>query len=219
MFGSYDETGLDSKFCFDRFGRYTTYGFEDEVLKPAENAEKIDWAKVEWAKLQESCYAKNMDRYEPVNLPNRTTLWMPGEEDTADVDSTLHFTGPPPEGGWFSSGACYRKRSAAVIHMNAGATWTIDSQEYIRSLIMELSLHSGAEYEVIIMVETNEPRTSTFGSEEEYRYALSQAAPEEFRDMTIIYNKDLLKAWYPKAVQSRYVHSRSTDADTNMRQL
>lgn len=62
---------------------------------------------------------------------------------------------------------------------------------------MELSLHSGGEYEVIILSEVKDDSKAIFDYEEDYRTTLNRAVPPEFRDITLLFNLALVRAWFP----------------------
>ena len=207
MFGSYDDTGLDSTFCFDRFARFDSYGYDEDVSDAAseiKREEKIDWEKVDWAKLQEDCLVKNQNRYESIERANHTGFWMPTKEDFIDADSVLYFPEETRGSGWWSSGASFKKRSAVVFHVEAGKEWTVDTLQYIRSVIQELSLHSGAEYEVIILVEIETAEQPNLDDPSVYRSLLRKSVPLEFIGNTLLFSRDLFEAWYPKVIKQRY---------------
>lgn len=85
----------------------------------------------------------------------------------------------------------YKKKSAMVLRTYDGLDWTPSTIQHIRSYIMELSLHSGGEYEVIILSEVKDQSKKIFDYEEAYRTALIHAAPPEFR--TWQYRHGILK--------------------------
>ncbi|KAG8532968.1 uncharacterized protein KY384_001750 [Bacidia gigantensis] len=207
MFGSYDETGVDSKFCFDRFSRFGPYGLEDDTIElGTQSPIEVEWKTVRWGALQNDCLERNAERFEPIQRPNGTSFWMPTEGDFAEIDEVLYFPSEQRK-SLLSKGASYKKRSAIVLHMHAATEYTVDTTEYIRSLITELSLHSGAEYEVIVMVEAKwshledydeDTRHSIFENPGSYKFSLTKTVPEEFRENAVLYTPALLKAWYAK---------------------
>ncbi len=204
IFGTYEETGLDSEFCFDCRARYSPYEFDDGEVERgsmAARSQYLDWTKVAWALLQDDCMIRNMDRYEPIERDHNGTLWMPTPEEIADIDSTIYFPDAGIKAGWFSSSAKFKKRSAAVFSIKDDQEWAIDTMEYIRSMVMELSLHSGAEYEVIFLVEVRDADKAIFTDSETYAKVLRKSVPEEFRSLTILFNHALLDAWYPRTQQ------------------
>ena len=206
MFGSYEETGLDDTFCFDRFARYEAYGYDEDTPDQTAKVKRdgtIDWKMVDWGSLQYDCLSRNENRYESIERANHTEFWMPRQEDFADVDDTLHFPAEFPKGGWLSSSASFKKRSAVVLHMNAGKEWTVDTMQYIRSIIQEVSLHSGAEYEVIILAETKDSSKPLFIDTGAYRVLLKNSVPDEFAGHALLFNRALVDTWYPKIEKHR----------------
>ena len=212
MFGSYNATGLASDFCLDRHARYDPYGYDEGNLegtggkRKSNRVSKVAWDKVNWGHLQGDCLLRNQYRYEPLEFVNRTIkFWMPRDEDIQDVDNTIVL----PDDGlqksksyrlWKSSRK-YKQRTAIVLRTGETKEWTIDAMQYIRSMIMELSLHSGAEYEVIIMAEINDDSAHIFDSDASYQQTLQKAVPDEFKNLTLLFNRQLLEKWYPKTGQ------------------
>ncbi len=212
MFGSYNATGLASDFCLDRHARYDPYGYDEGDVesnggkRKSNRASKAQWDKVDWGYLQGDCLSRNQYRYEPPQFTNRTTtFWMPREEDIQNVDDTIVLPDDGPQESksyrlWKSSQK-YRQRTAIVLRTGESNEWTIDTMQYIRSMIVELSLHSGAEYEVIIMVEISDASANIFDNDASYQQTLKKAVPDEFRSSTILFNRQLLDKWYPRAGQ------------------
>ena len=208
IFGSYLETSLDARFCFDRFARFSPYGYDEDTAgenAKAKREENIDWAKVDWAKLQNDCLSNNQDRYESIERGPHAQFWMPTEEELADIDSTLHFPTEPSKPGRWSSAASFKKRSAVVLHRIAGHEWSVDTTQYIRSIIQELSLHSGAEYEVIILVEIENNAKPLFTDSNVYSTLLDESVPNEFKGNALLFSRALFDKWYPKVGKHRYI--------------
>lgn len=212
MFGSYNATGLASDFCLDRHARYDPYGYDEGDLqadggrRKSNRVFKVQWDKVDWGYLQGDCLMRNQHRYEPLLWPNRTTkLWMPRQEDIDDIDTTVVLPDEAPQKSMsyrlWKSGQNYKQRTAVVLRTLETSEWTIDTIQYIRSMIMELSLYSGAEYEVIIMVEIKDDNARIFDNHASYQQTLKKAVPQEFQNNAILFNRLLLEKWYPKAGQ------------------
>ena len=216
MFGSYNATGLGSDFCLDRHARYDPYGYDEGDLeglggkRKSNRASKVNWGNVDWGFLQGDCFLRNQYRYEPLQFANRTTtFWTPREEDIQGIDSTLVLPDEGPQQSksyrlWKSSQR-YKPRTAIVLRTGESNEWTVDTMQYIRSMVVELSLHSGSEYEVIIMVESSDTSTKIFGDHASYQQILEKVVPDEFKNITILFNRQLLETWYPKVGQHEYV--------------
>lgn len=208
MLGSREETGLESDFCFDRHARYDPYGYDEGEYVSGKGstsrASNVLWDNVNWGQLQSECFSRNENRYQPYNRTDASTIfWMPSEEDHISVDKTLVLA--PDESDnvksywqWQAQRKDYKKRNAVVLRTWDGNEWTIDTMQFVRSYIMELALHSGAEYEVIILVEIKDLKKKIFEDPKAYREALIASVPDEFVDMTVLFNRKLLETWYPK---------------------
>lgn len=208
IIGSYKETGLESDFCLDRHSRYDPYGYDevdsDDNGDIPSRSSKVNWDNVNWGKLQSNCFRRNENRYEPYNMTEAPTVFrMPSKEDHSEVNKTLIL--PPDESNagksywqWQANRMDYKKRNAVVLRTWDGNEWTIDTIQFVRSYIMELALHSGAEYEVIILVEVKDLKKKIFDDSKAYRETLMNSVPDEFVDMTILFNRRLLETWYPK---------------------
>lgn len=76
-------------------------------------------------------------------------------------------------------------------------SWTENDHLYLRSLIMELSLHSGAEYEVFLLVHVLDD-SIPISSDADIQHLKDSNIPPEFHDITVFFNNELLSNWYPK---------------------
>ena len=219
MFGSYNFTGLESDFCFDRRARFDPYGYDEDDLdqdpndhttkvKPRNSrAQKVLWDKVNWGLLQGDCLLSNRNRFEPMELGNLTlprAFSKPSLENFENVDDVLVF--PTVESisdssyrAWSLGKKAYKQRSAVVLRTEDTNEWSIDTTQYLRSMIMELSLHSGAEYEIILLVEVKDSTLPIFDDPTVYRETMLKSVPAEFGNITVLFNKPLLEKWYPKA--------------------
>ncbi|KAJ5280883.1 hypothetical protein N7478_006255 [Penicillium angulare] len=195
-FGSYEAMGLDGNVCTDRYSRFGAYGYDDDndaeipgFIRP----EPVNWFEVDWYKLQASCYEKNADRYQPSTALNESR------------ERPLSFElREPPRKGFESENQSdrskkkqYHPRSAVLIRSWNNMIWTTNHRQYLRALIMELSLHSGAEYEVFLLVHVRDNDLPIF-SDRKTIERLRNLIPEEFRNMALFFNNKLLEAWYPK---------------------
>ncbi|KAL8824688.1 MAG: hypothetical protein Q9170_008075, partial [Blastenia crenularia] len=210
IFGSYKETGLGSGYCFERHARNAPYGDEDEPSEsPSDTLQpsKVNWEKVDWGRLQQDCYVRNWNRFEEKKGNTPPLMFrFPNHEDTLHVNDTLIL---PDEGSeserasslkWLSSGSKqHKRRNAILLRTYDEKKYTPDNLYHIRSMITELSLHSGAEYEVFLMVQIIDLDKHIFSDPAVYQEALDQYVPREFHNISILFNVPLLEAWYPKA--------------------
>lgn len=74
---------------------------------------------------------------------------------------------------------------------------------------MELSLHTGGEYELFLLVDVKDP-ILPISQDIDIRRVMETYIPAEFHDMTILFNEETLKSWYPKIDEHRYVSFLNT---------
>jgi Protein of unknown function (DUF3405) len=102
-----------------------------------------------------------------------------------------------------------RKRQAVVLRGHNGFHWRRNDFYYTRSLIAELSLASGAEYEVILLMQLNGDENANFTTadlenEEIITTLKEKYVPAEFRDIAVFFNDNVLKDLYPKVDEHNY---------------
>lgn len=201
MFGSFAESGLDSTHCFDRSGRLGLYGFgdvRDRHLLQTSESPNVDWSNVDWGQLQAQCEEANKARFS--RSPEKNLVFAYPE--TEKSPSLKRITTPmmrSSKHSLFSPSMKYKDRTAVLLRAWQGMEYTPELLQNVRSMISELSLHSGSEYSVYLMVEIKDkdrPILTSPGSEA-YQKALDDIVPREFHNMTILFNQDLLKVWYP----------------------
>jgi hypothetical protein len=172
MFGSYDAVGLDGQVSFDRYTRYGAYGFgEDEEsvphwIKPA----KVNWNQIRWGELQKQCVERNANRFV--------------KEAATDPGSEIPHPDLPAE-----------ERSAVLIRTYIGKKYSENDLQVIRSMVTELALQTGGEYEVVLLLHVKD-ESLDIKQEEVYRRVLKENVPQEFWDMTVLWNTPLVAERY-----------------------
>lgn len=158
--------------------------------------------KVNWGQLQNECLARNGDRYKK----SGATAMRPGKKMPAlsSADQNWLRGLPSPRENVNSVRApmktAFQERTAILIR-----TW--DSYDYqendiqaIRSLITELSLLSGGEYQVFLFVNVKKPADADaevplWNNNDAYMSVL-QRVPEELRSIAILWNEEVCAEWY-----------------------
>ncbi|KAL3430416.1 hypothetical protein BDV09DRAFT_189300 [Aspergillus tetrazonus] len=176
IFGSYDALGLDGNTCTTRLSRLSAYGYGEFETDAAlvstgiPSPVKVDWNKVRWGLLQAQCLQRNLHRYTATDehpmghiLPLRPKTALPSGKDD----------GMSPHN---------ERRAAVVLRAWHNMTWTENMKQYVRSLVMELSLHSGGDNAQCLK---------------------EKFSPREFWDMTVFFSEETLKAWYPNVEEHR----------------
>ncbi|KAL9118018.1 MAG: hypothetical protein Q9187_005441 [Circinaria calcarea] len=140
----------------------------------------VDWDKVNWASLQQQCVVENNDRYDLTPRP------IPGD---------ANYERPPPESHQYD--ATHKKRTAVLFRSYEGFKYTSDNVRTMRSIILELALQSGGEYEVFLLVQVKDKNIPIFDDPEEYE-RIKQEVPKEFQNMTVLWSERLWGRLYPK---------------------
>ena len=182
--GSSDILGFDTKMCFDRYGRFGAYGLQSKdkssrfASKPAS---PVNWDDVDWGSLQRQCLLENENRF---NMDPRP---MPNDDDYEKVPPESHRYGP------------LRKQRAAVLFRSYdGFKYTTDAIRTMRSVIMELALQSGGEYEAFLLVQVKDTKKPIFEDSKVYEKVVHDSVPKEFRNMTVLWHEGLWGSLYPK---------------------
>ncbi|CAG8407009.1 unnamed protein product [Penicillium salamii] len=189
MFGSHKAIGLDHNVCVDRYSRYGPYGldeFNGEEVPGFPRPPRIFWGNINWGYLQSACF-------EPQSL-----ALSPRNSTTRDKKEARNFS--------------YKSRSAVILRASDNMRWTPSHAQYLRSLIMELSLHSGSEYQVFFLIDVHNPSIDLENDEEAIQSLKQKIVPAEFRNMTVFFYERLLERWYPKLDEHRaiYQHLQAT---------
>ncbi|KAF9239770.1 hypothetical protein CBS147339_9025 [Penicillium roqueforti] len=187
LLGSYAAIGIDAYTCANRFSRLGAYGYSDDPQP------HINLSEANWGALQLQCVERNAARYS-----TRQT-------DSHSIKSILPLH-PPLSSRKFlrdrPSSATrdlkHKSRSAVILRAWHDIDWTENLKQCVRSLIMELSLHSGGEYEVFILCHVKDKDIPYTDDDEAMQSVKSRFVPREFLDVTILFNDETLKTWYPK---------------------
>ena len=205
MFGCFAESGLDSTHCFDRGGRFGLYGFDvvrDRALLQDSGSPDVDWNIVDWGQLQAQCEEANKARFGR-SAGQDLVLAYPETENSLPLKRSTIFTSSSGKRSLFAPSRKYRDRTAVLLRAWQGMEYTPELLQSVRSMVSELSLHSSGEYSVYLMVEIKDKDRPILTSPgfEAYQKALDDVVPLEFHNMTILFDQDLLKGWYPEVDQ------------------
>jgi hypothetical protein len=191
---------LDGDVCTDRYSRFGAYGFDEDGEDKVPGFSRppaVPWSRVDWYELQSLCLERNSGRYKSSDVVNgsmRSPL-------SFDLPNAPHKTweSPPVTA---SNVKRFHPRTALLIRAWNGLTWKPHHREYLRALIMELSLHSGGEYQIFLLIHVKDDEMPIF-SDTKTMNRLKSSIPEEFRNMALFFNNKLLEAWYPKIEEHR----------------
>lgn len=209
VIGSNEMLGIQDDVCFDRFGRLGPYGLGYSIQKGGigagltghrEGAEQVwedvppvDFRQVNWAAAQNRCLAANHHRFKEsseslpqsmFNLPLSTTQLQqeapkPSKTKTKEKQGTDRLP-----------------RTAVLIRTWHDFHYTPEDILFLRSLITELSLASGGEYEVYFLVHVKDDNLQIWSDQETYERVLRDALPEEFRGMGVLWSERQMSLIY-----------------------
>ena len=186
--GSFEAVGLDGSRCFDRVSALDPYGGFDF------NEDK-KMSDIKLGELQYNCLGRNKERYKSAGKPRVRpgTLWPDPE---ADKKETARFREKDPK--W--RGPQPKPRTAVLIRSWEGYRYQENDIHTIRSLVSELALQSGGEYTVFLFVNLKDENVDIFSDPDWYEEKMSHI-PQEFRDMTILWNEKICADMYPTVGQ------------------
>lgn len=178
--GDANVIGIDLTRCFDRYHRLGPYGYGQNRKSKVGDWSKphpVNWNEVPWGRLQDQCLLSNSERYRPSSSYPTDTIYHPDDQEMRRPK--------------------YHDRTAVLIRAWSGYQYTDNDLETIRSLIVELSLLSGSEYEVFLLVNIKNNELDIRDSE--LRQALlDKHVPKEFHGISILWNERLMRQWYPR---------------------
>lgn len=198
IFGSYESWNLNQSLCTDRYSRYGAYG----LLQGNENSQshvwndsfgsnhaaEIDWEMVNWSNLQEDCVQRNSIRYRMTENPGRKALALYKHLDLDSYDSPKSMNG---------TGPITQPRTAVLLRTWLGMKYTENDLYHIRSMVMELSLYSGGEHEVILLIDCQEEGLPAEDDPEAWKLFRKEHLPQELWGLAMFFNKSMLEDWYP----------------------
>jgi hypothetical protein len=202
FFGSYEELGLNQKVCFDRFGRFGPYGYsyptEEGGLGMSDKSEKagsdriwntekkVDYRKVRWGDAQKRCFEKNKKRF------------------------TQNETESNGEEGEKAPKKIKVPRHAYVLRTWTGYKYSDHQILTIRSMINELNIKSGGEYDVHFLLHVKDDSIPIWSSQEIYDKTIQDNLPEEFWGMATLWSEQQMRMYYPEPFPNNvYNHAKA----------
>ncbi|KAJ6088348.1 hypothetical protein N7486_009609 [Penicillium sp. IBT 16267x] len=182
VFGSYEAWNPDNSLRTDRYSQYGAYGYG--------NGTNGIWTSVNLGSLQHNCLQRNAERYQHQNLGEKalTLDQIPEVHENEDGSATAEE----------NSGPNYHTRTAVILRSWINKIYTANDFHFIRSMVMELSLFSGAEYEVTLLVYSTGTELPDPTNKEGMNQFKQKHLPDKLRDMAVFFNEKILADWYPK---------------------
>lgn len=197
-FGSYEELDMRGDMCFERFGRFGPYGYgygaQEGGLGLGTRSEasgsneiwalqkKVDYKNMDWGKAQRTCYQKNKRRFRP-------------DPSEGDLKRSVNDITPRDEEERATKKLV--PRTAFVLRTWTGFEYTAHEILTLRSLINELSLKSGGEYDVHLLLHVRDDSIPIWASKDVYRKVIEENIPREFWGITTLWSVQLMRMYYP----------------------
>lgn len=172
-------------------GRYGPYGYGEEDEKTY-NRTRVDWDKVDWARLQNDCFDRNAHRFPSTasRITNEQRFRLMNDSAVKRLRSWEEFTPT--------------RRTAIVVRAYDGYKYTPEDMYNLRSLVVETGLRTAGEYAVVLLVNIRDVDANIFASKENYRAAFEKARiPPEFQSIALLWDEHLLKSWYTEVGEHR----------------
>jgi hypothetical protein len=211
-FGSFDVLDMDGNLCFERETRLSPY-----IQQWNNDSSTVNWEKVDWGELQLTCLKKNQGRFDLRGKTNAYLQSTYGKLNVNDPEevvakppllSSVHqkqladelrrekvggrerrrAVSKASDGYENKTAKATEFRTAILLRSYTGKEYSENDRQMIRSLVTELSLRSGGEYQVYLLVHVRDPDYLIWDHAQTYNYVMQTFVPEEFHGMTVLWN-------------------------------
>ncbi|KAF3929996.1 hypothetical protein AA313_de0209480 [Arthrobotrys entomopaga] len=217
VLGDSEVLGLDNTVCWEREALLTPYGFGDnktaELRDDWKNVTSLDFSKVDWGQLQEECVFRNRARFNPspTTATGKVPIWTapPGwekpdflrkqNEEDARAKAKEIVANANNRRDLSSSNTTlpkYRPRTAVVLRSWDTFKFMPDDIINLRRLITELTLFSGGEYQVHVLVDVKNFDIPIWTDDQTYQETVDKVVPAEFRGIVELSNEPMMAAQY-----------------------
>jgi hypothetical protein len=180
LYGSYEVLGLRDDVCFDMEGRLGPYRTIANSTIPehtwleshgsgSPQQSLVNWTRVDWAAAQKKCYEDNIQR--------------------VGLESTKQSTP--------SRVLSHISRQAIVLRTWTGYDYTPHAIMNLRALVSEMSLGSGGEYDIHLLVHVKNNSARFWESTQLYEEIRDKNVPAEFRGLVTLWSEEQMELVYP----------------------
>lgn len=178
FYGSYKILGLEDEMCFERFGRYGPYGFgynkTNGGLGPGVESESHGSEKV----------------YEKAGFIDYTNVdWGTAQRRCVEKNSARFKADVNGRGG--------KARQAYVLRAWTDYDYKPNQLYAIRAMVNELSLKSGGEYDVHILLHVKNDSSPIWADKATYQRTIEENIPREFWNITTLWSEQQMRMYYP----------------------
>lgn len=223
IMGIYALLGLREDICFERYGRLGPYGHgygarlgglgsgysgdSEGSAAVWQDIPHADYRNINWRDAQGRCYDTNAARFKSESPFSSSTSSPITDGDVENdgnapaarhglVRRTLfpnatdahHATIAPP----------MKKLPRTAVVVRTWDTYKYGEEDilYLRALIAELSLGSGGEYDVHLLVQVKDETIPLWADEEAYEKHLRKSTPEEFWGLATLWSETQMEMLY-----------------------
>ncbi|KAF1960054.1 hypothetical protein CC80DRAFT_590383 [Byssothecium circinans] len=225
VMGSYELFGLRNDVCFERFGRLGPYGMGYSKRRGGNGAAmegdregieavwqktgEIDYREVKWGEALNRCLDKNAGRFKPLSQGrNNFFQTMSTKGPSAEVREANKVEKRDTNGTVREQPKAAHNtllpRTAVLIRTWWDYEYDDEDIMYLRALISELSLASGAEYQVHFLIHVKDDNKQIWADENVYQEVLDKALPAEFAGMGTLWSERQMGLIYGGLEESMY---------------
>ncbi|KAK6846044.1 hypothetical protein PG987_001232 [Apiospora arundinis] len=226
-FGSYDVLDMDGDLCFERETRLGPYGLVQDAnhKRTAAQWDVINWGQLQEKCVRKNKARFHMQgqpnfyidsAYGPLDAPTMSELRRSRRPSILeDAKKHNHRTRSITEDESEEEGQHEKrrgsttekesgekpvkeKRTALLIRTYTGKVYSDNDKHILRSLVSELSLRTGGQYQVFLLVQVKDSDLPIWEKYEAYRSVVLNSVPLEFADMTILWDDQVVRSMYPK---------------------
>ncbi|KAF2642303.1 hypothetical protein P280DRAFT_262861 [Massarina eburnea CBS 473.64] len=226
IMGSYEMFGLRNDVCFERFGRLGPYGLgyskkrggsgaamegdREGIEAVWQKSGEIDYRDIKWGEALDRCLTKNQKRFKPATSGRNNFFQTMATKGPAaevlegdKVESRAPIDEPVREQPKASHNTLL-PRTAVLIRTWWDYVYDDEDIMYLRSLISELSLASGAEYQVHFLIHVKDDNKQIWADEKVYQEVLEKSLPAEFAGMGTLWSERQMGLIYGGLEESMY---------------
>jgi hypothetical protein len=212
VMGSYELLGLPEDICFERYGRLGPYGLgygikyggtgagqqgdtegSEAVWQGPESwsMNQVDFRDVNWGDAQRRCHQANAARFNPA--PRKAEHPMTFSTTNSEAHAAKSEEHTVATKGVSFNGTHSNKnplpRTAVVIRSWDEFEYREEDILHLRAMISELSLASGGEYDIHLLVQVkDEAKYPIWADAETYQKHLEESVPKEFHGITTLWS-------------------------------
>ncbi|EGX88360.1 hypothetical protein CCM_08403 [Cordyceps militaris CM01] len=214
LMGSYKALNLDPNICWERETRLGPYGLHEQTKQVGGRLQALHWDNVDWGKLQRVFYPETQRFIPAPSASEQTQISINGNGKSHDHSVKVRDSQSEEVASSEAAAADItpqyktENRTALLLRSYTGKGYTENDKQTIRSLISELALKSGGEYEVFLLVHVKDGSKDIFKNQQDYLQVLFEHVPVEFHGITVLWNDQSVKEIYTemKDDNARDVH-------------